>query len=164
MLHLSDFEDPVFSRMRAHVAESIQRHTSYLKAPHVVFALFDRNLSLLDRQLLASALHAIPRPDVSPSQFKPRKLDTVPLLCSNKECVGSAASETDTGELFPRKTLASFVIFKSYMMFNLIGIEDLTWLGAPGALWPCFPSYLRANSVVKNLLVANDGAERGKCN
>ena len=164
MLQLSDSEDPVLSRIGAHVAESIQRHTSYLKAPQVVFALFDKKLSPLDRQHLASALHAIPRPDVSPSLFKPGKLDAVPLLCSIKECVGSAACETDTGELYPRKTLASFVSVKSFMMFNLIGIEDLTWLGAPVALWPCFPSYLRASSFVEDLLVVNDGAERGMCN
>ena len=63
-----------------------------------------------------------------------------------------------------RSTLASFVSVKSDMMFNLIGIEDLTWLGAPVALWPCFPSYVRANSFVKDLLVVNDGAERGMCN
>lgn len=163
MLQLSEFEDPYFSRIGAHVAESIQRHTSYLKALRVIFALFDKKLSPLDRQHLASALHAIPRPDVSPAHFKPGKLDAVPLLCSIKECVGSSACETDTGELYPRKTLASFVSVKSYMMFNLIGIEDLTWLGAPVALWPCFPSYLRARSFVKDLLVVNDGAERGMC-
>ena len=128
MLQLSEFEDPDFSRIGAHVAESIQRHTSYLKAPQVIFALFDQMFYPIDRQHLASALHTIPRPDVSPSHFKPGKLDAVPLLCSIKEFVGSSPCENDAGELYPRRTLASFVPVKSYMIFNLIGFEDFGWM------------------------------------
>ena len=162
MLQLTEFDDPDFSRIGAHVAESIQRHTCYLKAPQVIFGLFDDNSSPIDRRLLASALHAIPRPDDSPAFFKPGKLDAVSLLCSVRECVGSPLCEGEEGDLFPRKTLASFVSVKSYLLFNLLGIDDLSWLNAPVALWPCFPSFVKANSFVRDLLVVNDGAERGK--
>lgn len=162
MLQLTEFDDPDFSRIGAHVAESIQRHTCYLKAPQVIFGLFDEKSSPIDRRLLASALHAIPRPDDSPAFFKPGKLDAVSLLCSVRECVGSPLCEGEEGDLFPRKTLASFVSVKSYLLFNLLGIDDLSWLNAPVALWPCFPSFVKANSFVRDLLVVNDGAERGK--
>ena len=111
--------------------------------------------------MIASALHAIPRPSVSPAHFKPGKLDAVPLLCSIKECVGSHGCVNEDGDLYPRKTLANFVSVKSYLMFNLLGIEDLTWLDAPVSLWPCFPSFVKARNFVRQLLVVNDGAERG---
>ena len=161
MLQLSDFDDPDYARIGASVAESLQRHTSYLKGPQVIFALFDSQLSPIDRQMIASALHAIPRPSVSPAHFKPEKLDAVPLLCSIKECVGSPGCVNEDGDLYPRKTLANFVSVKSYLMFNLLGIEDLTWLDAPVSLWPCFPSFVKARNFVRQLLVVNDGAERG---
>ena len=163
MLQLSDFDDPDYARIGASVAESLQRHTCYLKGPQVIFALFDSQISLIDRQMIASALHTIPRPSVSPSHFKPGKLDAVPLLCSIKECVGSAGCVNEAGNLYPRKTLANFVTVKSFLMFNLLGIEDLIWLDAPVSLWPCFPSFVKARNFVKQLLVVNDGAERGRC-
>ena len=156
MLQLSDFDDPDFARIGDHVAESIQRHTSYLKAPQVIFGLFDEMSSAMDRQNLASALWSIPRPDTSLSYFKAGKLDAVPLLCSKKECVGSPLCCNETGGFYPRKTLASLVSVKSYLMFNLIGVYDLSWLNAPVALWNCFPSYVKAKQFVRHLLVVND--------
>ena len=138
-----------------------QRHTSYLKPPQVIFALFDERSSAIDRQLLASALSAIPRPDISPSYFKPGKLDDVPLVCSMKECVGSVLCLDEVGNLYSQKTLATFVSVKSYLLFNLLKIEDLSWLIAPVALWPCVPSYVQVRDFIKQLLTVNDGAERG---
>ena len=111
--------------------------------------------------LQLSALWSTPRPDTSPSYFKAGKLDAVPLLCSKKECVGSPLCCNETGGFYPRKTLASLVSVKSYLMFNLIGVDDLSWLNAPVALWNCFPSYVKAKQFVRHLLVVNDGAERG---
>ena len=58
--------------------------------------------------------------------------------------------------------MGKFVNVKSYLMFNLLGNEDLTWLDAPVSLWPCFPSFVKARNFVKQLLVVNDGAERGR--
>ena len=84
--------------------------------------------------ILASALWSIPRPDTSPSYFKAGMLYAVPLLCSKKECVLSPFCVNETGGLYPKKTLASLVSVKSYMMFNLIGVEDLSWLIAPVTL------------------------------
>ena len=62
---------------------------------------------------------------------------------------------------YPKKTLSSFVSEKSYLLFNLLKIEDLSWLAAPVALWSCVPSYALARDFVKQLLTINDGAERG---
>ena len=141
---------------------SIQRHTCYLKAPQVVFALFDQKSSSKDRKSLASALSAIPRPGISANIFKPGKLPDVPLVCSVKECVGTSFCTNDEGDFYPVKTLSNMVSAKSYLLFNLLEIEDLSWLEAPVGLWPCFPSYVKAKDFVSQLLVVNDGAERGK--
>ena len=70
MLRLSESEDPDFARIGDQVAESVQRHTSYLKAPQVVFALFDEKSGVKERKDIASALSAIPRLDSSSSLFK----------------------------------------------------------------------------------------------
>ena len=49
----------------------------------------------------------------------------------------------------------------SYLLFNLLKIEDLSWLDAPVALWCCFPTYVKVRDFVHQLLTVNDGAERG---
>ena len=85
MLELSEVRDPVLSRIGDTVADSIQRHTSYVKASQVIFA----QARATDRQKLASALSPLHRPDSSSSFFKPGKLAEVPLVCTFKECVGS---------------------------------------------------------------------------
>ena len=136
MLRLSESEDPDFARIGAQVAESVQRHSSYLKAPQVVFALFDEKSGVKERKDIASALSAIPRLDSSPSFFKPGKLAEVPLVCSKKECVGSSFCTNEDGDFYPQKTLADLVSSKSYLLFNLLHIEDLSWLDAPVGLWP----------------------------
>ena len=92
---------------------------------------------------IASALSANPRLDSSPSFFKPGKLAEVPLVCSKKECVGSSFCTNEDGDFYPQKTLADLVSSKSYLLFNLLHIEDLSWLDAPVGLWPCFPSFLK---------------------
>ena len=78
-----------------------------------------------------------------------------------KECVGSSLCEDDLGNFYPKKTLSSFVSEKSYLLFNLLEIADLAWLEAPVALWKCCPSYTKVRDYVRDLLVVNDGAERG---
>ena len=70
MMELTEVRDPVLSRIGNKVIDSIQRHTSYMKAPQVIFALFDEHAAAPDRQILASALSALPRPDSSPSFFQ----------------------------------------------------------------------------------------------
>lgn len=161
MLKLSDIADPDLSRIGIKVSESIQRHTSYLKAPQVIFGLFDEKSDVLARKNLASALSAIARVDTSPADFKAGKLADVPLVCSMRECVGSSLCVNEEGDLYPKKTLASLVSGKSYLLFSLLHIEDLSWLDAPVGLWPCFPSYVKARDFVWQLVVVNDGAERG---
>ena len=150
MQNLSEVEDPDFSRIGIYVSDSIQRHTSYLKGTQVIFALFDEMAAPVERSKIASSLAAIPRPDTSPFYFKAGKLADIPLVCSMKECVGSSLCSNDIED------------FKSYLLFNLLKIEDLSWLEAPVALWKCFPSYIQARDFVRDLVVVNDGAERGK--
>ena len=89
MMKLSEVSDPDLSRIGYHVTDSVQRHTSYLKPPQVIFALFDERSSPAERHKLASALSEIPRPDTAALYVKPGKLPDVPLVCSMKECVGS---------------------------------------------------------------------------
>ena len=161
MQDLSEVKDPDLSIIGIYVSDSIQRHTSYLKAPQVIFALFDEMSAPVERQKLATALAAIPRPDSSPSYFKAGKLADVPLVCSMKECVGSSLCITDSGNFYSKKTLAGLVGVKSYMLFNLLKIEDLSWLEAPVSLWECFPTYIKCRDFVRDLLFVNDGAERG---
>ena len=161
MMELTEVRDPVLSRIGNKVIDSIQRHTSYMKAPQVIFALFDEHAAAPDRQNLASALSALPRPDSSPSFFKPGKLPEIPLVCTLKECVGTKLCEDENGQFYKKKTLPELVSVRSYLLFNLLKIEDLSWLEAPVALWPCFPTYVKARDFVHQLLTVNDGAERG---
>jgi hypothetical protein len=51
-----------------------------------------------------------------------------------KEYVGSSLCSNDDGDFYSKKTLAGLVGVKSYLMFNLLKIEDLSWLEAPVAL------------------------------
>ena len=162
MQNLSEVEDPDLSRIGIFVNDSIQRHTSYLKPPQVIFALFDEMSAPVDRSRIASTLAAIPRPDTSPFFFKAGKLADIPLVCSMKECVGSSLCSNEDGDFYSMKTLAGLVGVKSYLLFNLLKIEDLNWLEVPVALWKCFPSYIQARDFVRDLVVVNDWAERGK--
>ena len=78
-----------------------------------------------------------------------------------KECVGSVLCEDEHGKFYPEKSLSSLVSVKSYLLFNLLKIEDHSWLTVPVAFWSCVPSYVQAKDFVKQLLTVNDGAERG---
>ena len=109
MQSLSEFENPDFSRIGIYVSDSIQRHTSYLKGPQVIFALFDEMAAPVERSKIASSLAAIPRPDTSPFYFKAGKLSDIPLECSMQECVGSSLLSNDVGDFYSKKTLAVLV-------------------------------------------------------
>ena len=67
----------------------------------------------MDRKNLSSAPSAIPRLDTSPSNFKPGKLAEVPLVFSQKECVGSSLCVNEALDLYPQKTLARLLSCKS---------------------------------------------------
>ena len=161
MLELSESEDRYLSRIGSKVCESIQRHTCYLKPPQVIFSLFNQNSSALELQEIASKLSTIPRPGSSAASFKPGKLPDVQLLCSVQECVGSSLCVDDDGNLFPRKTLPDLLSSKSYLLFNSLKIEDLSWLNAPATDWHKFSSYQKCFDFVNKIMVVNDGAERG---
>ena len=161
ILSLADMEDCDFSRIVRNVSDSIQRHTCYIKAPQVIFALFYEMASPNERQELASAVAAISRPDLSPSHFKAGKLPPVPLVCSTKECVGTSQCEMECGNSYSKKTLFGLVSAKSYVLFNLLKIDDLTWLEEPVSKWSTYTSFTRCRDFVNDLVVVNDGAERG---
>ena len=97
------------------------------------------------------------------SYFKPGKLPEVQLVCITKEYVGSKLCENEEGEFYQKKTLPDLVSVKSYLLFNLLQIEDLSWLDAPVALWlySPVPTYVTVRNFVHQLLTVNDGAERG---
>ena len=57
--------------------------------------------------------------------------------------------------------MPSLLSAKSYLLFKLLKIEDVSWLTVPVAFWPCVPSYIQARDFVRQLLTINDGAERG---
>ena len=103
---------------------------------------------------------AIPRPDTSPLYFKPGKLPDIPLVCSMKECVGSSLCSDDVGDFYSKKTLAVLVWVKSYLLFKLLKIEDLSWLEATVAIWKCFPSYIQARDFVSNLEIPGHPTEQ----
>ena len=130
MHELSEVSDPVLSRIGGRVADSVHRHTSYLKAPQVIFALFDEQTKATDRQQLAASLSALPRPDSSPTYFNPGKLSEFPLVCTAKECVGSKLCHNEEGEFYKKKTLPDLVSAKSYFRFNFLQVEDPSWLDA----------------------------------
>ena len=127
------------SRKGAHVSESIQIPTS--KLPKWSFLSLTTSWSLLSdrnlQQLLLPSQDQISLPHISN------------LVCSMKECVGSSLCRNDSGELFPRKTLASLTCYSIF------------WLETPVALWNCIPSYIKARDCVRDLVVVTDGAERG---
>ena len=62
---------------------------------------------------------------------------------------------------YPAKKLSDFVSGRSYLLFNLLKVEDLSWLCEPVPAWSCYPSYNLCHEVVNELAVTNDGAERG---
>ena len=119
------------------VMKSIQRHTSYLESSAVVFALFNDELAVQQRQNIAAALAATPRPSTI-AMGKPGPAE----ICNVSE-------------------LASFVGPRSWLLFILLDELNNEWLQKPVEEWNSDPGYKTVHKYVNSLAVVNDGAERG---
>ena len=119
------------------VMKSIQRHTSYLESSAVVFALFNDELAVQQRQNIAVALSATPRPS-NIAMGKPGAVE----VCNVTE-------------------LASLVGQRSWLLFILLHELNTEWLQTPVEEWTSYPGYNAVHKYINNLAVVNDGAERG---
>ena len=135
--HMSDFSaiDPEIS---AAVQASIKRQQWYLTQECVVLSLFDDDLGDETRRSVADALLAVPNPGV----FLPKKPDF----------------PTDVLEL-PGSTLASFVGPRSWLPFQLLSLGS-GWLLLPVDEWVDDDGYKQMASIMRDLAVVNDTAER----
>ena len=91
--------------------------------------MFDEEAEDAARRQLADALAAITRPGMS--VLKSGKVAEVPLLCSLKECVGTFFCQDDDGNEYQRKQLPEYLTSRSYLLFNLLKIVDLSCLKEP---------------------------------
>lgn len=114
---------------------SIKRHIWYLKEQLVVLALFDPILSYDIKNEMATVLQATPRPDA----FQPGK------------------------PVFPAcrlEVLDTLVGPQSWLLFHLLEVNG-DWLALPAGQWGGNPGYIQMASIVANIAVVNDAAERG---
>ena len=59
-----------------------------------------------------------------------------------------------------RPHLSSFVTERSWLLFTLLGVNELDWLDQPPLTWINHPSYQYLRKFCKDLQVVNDPAER----
>lgn len=118
---------------------SVKRHLWYLTEDVVIFALFDSDLPVAEKQEMAQTLLQIPRPRVMPLGKPAMPFAQV------------------TGVASPQ--LASFVGPRSWKLWDLLGIGS-DWLHLPVVEWQNNPDYQEAEQFVKGLVVVNDGVER----
>ena len=101
-----------------------------------MFALFDEEVPVDERQRMATALDRTPEP----VQWNPGK-------------------PTFPGVLTPNPTLDAFVGPRSWLLFKLLRQQG-NWLGQPVVQWHADPEYESIRSFLKDLKVVNDCAER----
>lgn len=114
---------------------SIKRHLWYLTEELVVFALFDPNVPNETKNAMARALRATNGPDA----FQPGK------------------------PVFPAQRLEAMeglVGPNSWLLFKLLNAND-DWLDLPAGQWEGNPGYHQMATIVSNIAVVNDAAERG---
>ena len=125
--------------MAKETADSILRHLWYLTEETVVLALFDGSVSEKDKVEMAQNLLAQPRPEV----FQPgRPTFPQPSLLSNST------------------TLSPFIGPRTWLLFSLLGGSGL-WLQDHPSQWADDDEFRRMATVVLELAVVNDAAERG---
>ena len=139
MLKFSEFEP----HLAFTICDSIINHTWYLSQPWVIASLVDQDCPDEERKAVASRLLATPRPD----HFSPGK----PALPRDFWPEG--------GEM---PSLANFVGPNSWLLPTLLGLtdENMEWLQLDVGHWELMSSYRRFASLVSNLPVVNDPAER----
>ena len=121
------------------IQESIRNHLWYLTGELVVLALFDDELSQIERQEMASKLLTYPRTIAIPPG---KPLFPVDMM---------------TGNVAPG--LRAFVNEKSWLLFNILGTNG-PWLMADVTQWKEDNEYVFMFNCVRDLKVTNDCAER----
>ena len=137
-------ENPVVAKA---CLDSLNRHTTYISPPLVVFALADQNLSYQERSEIAEKLVSFEKKD----SFPPKK---------QKEPKVEKEMWNQEGK---RPSLAAFVGPDSWLVFHLLQFkpDDLEWLQCDSSLWDLSVGYTRFEFFVKNLSIVNDCSERG---
>ena len=126
------------------VMDSMLNHTWYLTEQWVIVCLADDECPNEEKEAVAKALHNTPRSD----RFEPGK----PKLPVN--------FWPETGSV---PSLASFVGEKSWLLPHLLGMdpESMEWIQLEVQQWALMSGFKRFSSLVKNLTIVNDPAERG---
>ena len=123
--------------------QSCFKHLWYLTPSLVVFSLCDTSLDDVQREEMAKTLFNIPRPVVF-KKGKPKFPDI------------------SLHEATPVSNLSSFVSEESWLLFDLLGLQDCQeWLQTPVKMWDLFSDYRKFKEYVINVSVVNDLAERG---
>ena len=120
------------------VKTSLLRHLWYLTQPVVVLGLFDPEVGLQERGNIAQILLQ----QQQPAQFVVRK-------------TAFPTHIIQAGQ----STLSSFVGPDSWLLFSLLG-TDHAWLTLPPAQWSDNVHYAEMSTVIRDLAVVNDTAER----
>jgi hypothetical protein len=137
------YRDQIDAEVGEAALQACGRHTWYLSAELVPFALISCQLSPQTRSSLARKLAATPKTRV------------LALGKPNLPGLPSSAGQAQ------KTTLSSFVSPLSWTLFGLLGDPDTTWLTKPVSMWQDMPGYREASTFVGNLLCTNDTAERG---
>ena len=101
-----------------------------------MFALFDKKLESEVKERMAAALLQMRRP----ARFRPGK-PAFPVLTQNRQ-------------------LHELLGSRSWLLFDLLHCEG-DWLYLPPDQWVENPEYIYMSSIVTNIAVVNDAAERG---
>ena len=118
--------------------QSVLRHLWYLTEETVVFALLDPDTCSEEKAQMSQKLLAQPRPD----SFMPGK------------------PHFPRPSVFKDGTLASFVGPHSWLLMDLLGGCG-GWLLLHPSQWSADEEFRRLRTVVKELVIVNDAAERG---
>ena len=122
------------------VRKSIERHLWYLTEQLVTLALFDRHVDLDTKSAIATQLQKSLRP---------------PVFTTGKPVFPDLHAHDGQEQV----SLTSLVGSLSWMLFDLLGASG-HWLALPPNQWEDNDEYRNMKSVVSNIAVVNDAAER----
>ena len=133
----------IHPRLAFQCLQSCYRHLWYLTPSLVVLALADKDTPDEEKEDMAKHLFSIYRT----SSVTPGKPE-FPFL---------SAGEGST----PPK-LSSFLSEKSWLLFDLLGLQEpQEWLQTPASMWEKFSDFRKFKDFALNVSVVNDLAERG---
>ena len=135
MIEYSRYDDEVSREVQI----SLLRHLSYLTEELSVFSIFDCDLGYDCRSDIATTLLSYPKPP-----FFPTGKPTFP----------------DKDMLSNDPEIKSFIGPRSWLLFDLLRMEDPRWLHLPAKEWESDEQFVQMNRIVKDLSAVNDTAER----